>query len=96
MGKIIWIVVLFLGVPAGLFLLLDNALSSQEHEWYESVLKNYPPEIQQRDTLSFVCYSPEVGKKVDLSAVCKPYKNTRHLRAIALGTLQLQSCIRWC
>jgi Zn-dependent protease with chaperone function len=87
MGKIIWIVVLFFGVPAGLFLLLDNALSSQEHEWYESVLKDRPPEIQQRYTLSFVCYSPEVGKKVDLSAVCKPYKNTRHLRAIALGTV---------
>ena len=86
MGKIIWIVVLFLGVPAGIFFLLDNALSSQEHEWYESILKDYPPEIHQRYTLSFVCYSPEVGKKVDLSTVCKPYKNTRHLRAIALGT----------
>lgn len=86
MSKIIWIVVLFLGVPAGIFLLLEDALSSQENEWYQAVLKYYPPEIQQRYTLSFVCYNPEVGKKVDLSRVCEPYKNTRHLREIALGT----------
>jgi Zn-dependent protease with chaperone function len=86
MAKIIWIVVLFLGAPAGIYVLLDNALSSQEHEWYDSVLKNDPPEIQQRYTLSSVCFSPDVGKNVDLSIVCKPYKNTRHLREIALGT----------
>lgn len=86
MSKIIWTVVLFLGVPAGIFFLLNSALADQESEWRDSVLKDYPPEVQQRYTLSFVCYDPEVGKKVDLSAVCRPYKNTRHLRAIALGT----------
>lgn len=85
MAKIIWIVVLFLGLPAGIYLLLDQALSTQESEWSREVLKDLPIESQQQFSLSSVCYNPQMVQKVDLSTVCRPYKNTRHLRGIALG-----------
>jgi Zn-dependent protease with chaperone function len=86
MARIIWIIVLFLAFPAGIYFLLDNALSTQESEWSQEVLKDLPVEKQQEFSLSKVCYSSELAKKTDLSPVCRPYKNTRHLKILAVGT----------
>ena len=85
MGKITLIVVLFLGVPSSIFFFLNDALATQERAWSDEVLKEYSSAVQQKFTLTFVCYSPEVNKD-DFSPVCNPYRNTKHLRAIALGT----------
>ncbi len=85
MGKIILIVVLFLGVPSSIFFFLNDALATQEREWSDEVLKEYSLAVQQKFTLPFVCNSPEVNRQ-DFSPVCNPYRNTKHLRSLALGT----------
>ena len=85
MAKIIWIIVLFLGVPATIYFCVNDALSSQESQWYQAVLKDLPAEKQSLYTLQAACYDPTVFTKVDLSQVCTPYKNTRRLRIVALG-----------
>lgn len=85
MTKIIWIIVLFLGVPSTIYFCVNDALTSQESQWYQAVLKDLPTEKQSLYTLQAACYDPTVLTKVDLSQVCTPYKNTRRLRIVALG-----------
>ncbi len=84
MAKIIWIVVLFVGLPAGIYLALNDALADQQSKWYQAVVKDYPPE-QQQFALESLCDNSILSVKVDLSQVCRPYRNTQHLRVIAVG-----------
>lgn len=85
MAKIIWIAVLFLGLPVGIYFALNGALVNQEGEWYQAVVKDYPIQQHQQLTLEAVCYNPALDAKVDLSPVCGPYKNTKHLRTLAVA-----------
>lgn len=85
MVKFVWIIVLFLGLPAGIYFALDGALADQESQWYQAVVKDYPAEQQPQLTLESVCYNPVIGAKAALSPVCNPYKNTKHLRSLAIG-----------
>jgi Zn-dependent protease with chaperone function len=85
MAKIIWIIVLFLGLPAGIYLALNDALSNQQTIWYQAVVKDIPVEQQPQFSLESACYNQTLVAKVDLSPVCTPYKNTRHLRGVAIG-----------
>jgi Zn-dependent protease with chaperone function len=84
MAKIIWIAVLFLGLPAGIYFALNGALKDQESKWYQAVVKDYPIQQQQQLILGAVCYNPAIAAKADLSPVCGPFKNTRHLRTLAV------------
>jgi Zn-dependent protease with chaperone function len=85
MAKIIWIIVLFLGLPAGIYLALNDALMDQQNRWYQAVVKDLPIEQQSGFSLDLACYNAALGAKVDLSPVCTPYKNTKYLRGLAIG-----------
>jgi Zn-dependent protease with chaperone function len=84
MAKIIWVIVLFLGFPAGIYFALNGALENQEGRWYQAVVKDYPIQQQRELNLGALCYNRAMEAKVDLSPVCGPYRNTRHLRTLAI------------
>lgn len=86
MARILWIVVLFVGLPAGIYLALNDALGDQQSKWYQAVVKHYPTEQQQQFALESLCDNSILSVKVDLSPVCRPYRNTQHLRVIAVGS----------
>jgi Zn-dependent protease with chaperone function len=85
MAKIIWTIVLFLGLPAGIYFALSGALENQENRWYQNVVKDYPAQQQPQLVLESVCYNAAIRSKVDLSSVCSPYENTKRLRGLAIG-----------
>jgi Zn-dependent protease with chaperone function len=86
MAKIIWILVLFLGLPAAIYFLLNDAITDQEGIWYREVLKDLPADKQLQFNLHAVCENPTILSKTEgLSDVCRPYRNTNRLRFIALA-----------
>jgi len=85
MARIVWIVVLFLGIPTGIYFLLNDAVASQEKAWADVVLKNVQSlEELQKYSLHSVCYQPHTNDDPYPSLACTPYKNTRSLRWVAV------------
>ena len=85
MAKVIWIIVLFLGLPAGIYFALNDALVDQQSKWYQAVVKDVPYEQQSQLALESACYNPTLREKINLAPVCTPYVNTKHLRSLAIG-----------